>query len=85
MNRRAVVLALAGLLAACAPKGTSLVTSWRAPALTPQQFQKVLVLFFAPHESQRQFGESELVRLMTEADLELARAEAEHRAGTLEA
>ena len=65
MTRRAAVLTLAGLLAACAPKGTSLATSWRAPALTPQQFQKVLVLFFAPHESQRQFGESELVRLMT--------------------
>jgi len=65
VTRRATVLILAVLLSACAPKGTSLVTSWKAPNTAPQQFQKVLVLFFAPHESQRQFGESELVRLMT--------------------
>ena len=65
VTRRAAAFVMAGLLAACAPKGTSLVTSWRAPSVTPTQFQKVLVLFFAPHESQRQFGESELVRLMT--------------------
>src|SRR5688572_13281802 len=65
VTRRAAALLIVGLLAACAPKGTSLITSWREPSATPRQFQKVLVLFFAPHESQREFGESELVRLMT--------------------
>ena len=65
VNQRAAAFLMIGLLAGCAPKGTKLVTSWREPSATPTQFQKVLVLFFAPHESQRQFGESELVRLMT--------------------
>lgn len=65
MTRRAAAFLMVGLAAGCAPKGTSLVTSWREPSAAPTRFEKVLVLFFAPHESQRQFGESELVRLMT--------------------
>ena len=54
---------LAGLVA-CAPSGTRMVSSWRDPAAAPPQFQKVLVLCFAPHESQRQFAEGLLVGMM---------------------
>jgi hypothetical protein len=54
---------LAGLVA-CAPSGTRMVSSWRDPAAAPVQFQKVLVLCFAPHESQRQFAEGMIAGMM---------------------
>jgi hypothetical protein len=55
---------LACVLAAQASGGTKLLSSWHDPAAGPLNLQKVLVLCIAPHESQRQFGEAELVRLM---------------------
>ena len=61
----AVVTLLAATLLGCSATGTRMVNSWRDPAAGPLRFQKVLVLFIAPHQSQRQFGEAELVRLMT--------------------
>jgi hypothetical protein len=65
--RRGPALLLAALgcaLAADAAAGTKLVSSWRDPAAGPLQFKKVLVFCMAPHESQQQFGEATLVRLM---------------------
>ena len=67
MRRRAVRLFLAAVglaLAADAAAGTKIVSSWRDPAAGPLRFEKVLVLCVAPYESQAQFAESELVRLM---------------------
>jgi hypothetical protein len=55
---------LACTLAASAGAGTKLISSWREPSVGALNFQKVLVLCIAPHESQRQFAETELVRLM---------------------
>lgn len=57
-----VVLALG--MAPGASAGTKLVTSWQEPSVTRLDFKKVLVVVFAPHESQRRFGEAELVKLM---------------------
>src|SRR5688572_12626660 len=55
--------ALACALAAVASAG-KLISSWHDPAAGTLNFQKVLILVIAPHESQRQFGEVELSRLM---------------------
>jgi hypothetical protein len=41
-----------------------MVSSWHDPAAGTMQFQKVVVLCIAPHESQRQFAENLLVGLM---------------------
>lgn len=59
-----LVFLIACALATPAAAGTKLVSSWRAPDAGPLNFQKVLVLCIAPYESQRQFGETELSRLM---------------------
>jgi hypothetical protein len=58
------VAVLATTLAAQASAGTKLISSWKEPSTGPLNFQKVLVLCIAPHESQRQFAEMELVGLM---------------------
>ncbi|HEY7409449.1 MAG TPA: hypothetical protein VII13_01840 [Vicinamibacteria bacterium] len=57
------VLTLA-LGAGVASAGTRLVTSWREPSAGPLRFKKVLVIFMAPHESQRRFAEAYLASLM---------------------
>jgi len=60
-------VSLAGLVCAAAVSaaaGTKMISSWRAPDAGPLNFQKVLVLCIAPHDSQRQFAENELVGLM---------------------
>ena len=64
------ILPLAALLCAAATDaaaGTKILNSWRDPAAGTHRFQKVLVFCFAPHESQRQFGEATLARLMKKA------------------
>lgn len=58
------VAALTVALAAQASAGTKLISSWKEPSAGPLNFQKVLVLCITPHESQRQFAETELVGLM---------------------
>ena len=93
MKRSTTVLflaALAGGLAPCASAGTKLVTSWQEPSVSRLAFKKVLVVVFAPHESQRRFGEAELVKLikktravaaysvMTEDDVKDEAADAPH-------
>ena len=67
MKRSASLLFLAISAAGLAPSasaGTKLLTSWQAPSVTRLDFKKVLVVVFAPHESQRRFGEAELVKLI---------------------
>lgn len=58
------VAVLAATLAAPASAGTKLISSWKEPSTGALNFQKVLVICLTPHESQRQFAETELVRLM---------------------
>ena len=60
----ALLAVLAGGMAPAASAGTKLVTSWQEPSVTRLGFKKVLVVVFAPHESQRRFGEAELVKLI---------------------
>jgi hypothetical protein len=67
MKRALAIPCLAVLCCALAPgasAGTKLISSWHEPSLTRLDFKKVLVVCFAPHESQRRFGEAELVKLM---------------------
>jgi hypothetical protein len=67
MRRRPSRLFLAAVgtaLATDAAAGTKLVSSWRDPSAGLLRFEKVLVLCVAPYESQSQFAEAELVRLM---------------------
>jgi len=69
MNQRvsspAVAALLGAVLLSCAStSGTRIITSWREPSAGELKFKKVLVLCFAPHDSQQLFGEVELVRLM---------------------
>jgi len=67
MNKRTSLLLLTaflGLMAGQSSAGTKLVQSWRDPAAGPLRFKKVLVLCFAPYDSQQLFGEGEIVRLM---------------------
>ena len=49
---------------ATAASAGKLISSWHDPSAGTLNFQKVLILVIAPHESQRQFGEVELSRLM---------------------
>jgi hypothetical protein len=60
----ASVVGLACGFAASASAGTKLVSTWREPSAGPLKFGKVLVLVFAPHESQMQFAEGLLVGMM---------------------
>ena len=62
--RTSALAVLACTLAAGAAAGTKMISSWKEPNTGPLNFQKVLVLCIAPHESQRQFAEAELVGLM---------------------
>ena len=72
MGHRIAVASMVGLacgLAASATAGTKLVRSGREPSAGPLKFSKVLVLVFAPHESQMQFGEGLLVGISSGATL----------------
>jgi hypothetical protein len=64
-TRVTLLTGLALALAGSASSGTKIVMSWKEPSAGTLKFTKVLVLMMAPHESQRQFGESRLVQLMT--------------------
>jgi hypothetical protein len=68
MRLRSTTLAATALfgtvLVGGASAGTKIVSSWREPSAGPLQFKKVLVLCFAAYDSQRLFGEVELIRLM---------------------
>jgi len=63
-TRTLLLAALSCVAATDAAAGTKVLSSWRDPEAGTARFQKVLVFCFAPHESQRQFGEATLARLM---------------------
>ena len=61
------LLAGALLLGACASKNTELVNSWKEPGLTPQRFNKVLVVFISKDAGLRRAAEDHLARKMGNA------------------
>jgi hypothetical protein len=71
MKRAPTMLCIAILACGLAPDaraGTKVISSWHEPSLTRLDFKKVLVVCFAPHESQRRFGEAEIVKRMTKTN-----------------
>ena len=61
------LLAGALLLGACASKSTELVNYWKEPGLTPQRFNKVLVVFISKDAGLRQAAENHLAKRLGNA------------------